>query len=115
MEAVCRGAKSAGGTTVGILPRLDPTEANQFVDISIPTGMGEARNALVVSASRAVVAVGGEYGTLAEIALALRVGKPVVGVDTWKLEKPDGSADSGIVRVDDPAAAAELAVSLAES
>ena len=79
MEAACRGARAAGATTVGILPGTSRREANPFVDVAIPTGMGEARNALVVRAADVLVAVGGEFGTLAEIALALKAGTPVVG------------------------------------
>ena len=88
MEAACRGAKSKGdgtGTTVGILPGLRRADANPWVDVAIPTGLGEARNALVVRAADALIAVGGEFGTLSEIALALKVGKRVVGIGTWDL------------------------------
>jgi uncharacterized protein (TIGR00725 family) len=77
MEAACRGAKEAGGSTVGILPGLDREAANPFVDVALPTGLGEARNALVVRAADALIAVGGAYGTLSEIALALKGGKRV--------------------------------------
>ena len=111
MEAACRGAKAAGGTTVGILPGDDRAEANPFVDIAVPTGMGEARNALLVRAVDAVVAVAGEFGTLSEIALALRLGKPVVGLGTWELGR-DGQRVDVIVRESDPAAAARRAVDL---
>lgn len=90
MEAACRGAKAAGGRTVGILPGADRTAANPWVDVAVPTGLGEARNALVVRAADALIAVAGEYGTLSEIALALKAGKPVVGVETWGLDRePD--------------------------
>jgi uncharacterized protein (TIGR00725 family) len=85
MEAACRGAVEAGGLTVGILPGLDRADANRYVEVAVPTGLGEARNALVVRMADALVAVGGEYGTLSEIALALKAGKPVVGVSTWEL------------------------------
>src|SRR5271156_3574072 len=78
MEGVCRGAKSVGGMTVGLLPGRDPTVANPWLDVVVPTGLGEARNALVVSAATAVIALDGEYGTLSEIALALRSGIPVI-------------------------------------
>ena len=113
MEAACRGAKSAGGTTVGVLPGRSAVDANPYVDVAVPTGLGELRNGLVVAAGAAVIAIGGEYGTLSEIALALRAGKPVVGVRTWTLTRPSGSLDEGIVAVDDPQAAAHLAVALA--
>src|SRR5829696_1907469 len=86
MEAACRGAKQAGGTTVGILPALDRRAANPFVDVALPTGLGEARNALVVRAADALVAVGGAYGTLSEIALALKGGKRVVGLRSWEID-----------------------------
>ena len=99
MEAACRGAKSAGGTTIGILPGDRREDANPWVDVAIPTGMGEARNALVVRTAEAVVAVGGEYGTLSEIAFALRIGLPVVGLRTWELRRR-GAVDAGIVPVD---------------
>ena len=86
MEAACRGAKGAGGTTVGILPGLDRGAANAYVDVALPTGMGEARNALVARAADAIVAVGGGWGTLSEIALARKAGKTVVGIDSWDLD-----------------------------
>jgi uncharacterized protein (TIGR00725 family) len=110
MAAACRGAKRAGGTTVGILPGSDPAEANRWVDVVVPTGMGEARNALVVAAAGAVVAVGGGYGTLSEIALARRAGKPVFGLGTWSLVRPDGEPDDGVIGADGPDEAAALAV-----
>ena len=86
MAGACRGAKSAGGTTVGILPGLDRAAANEHVDVAVATGLGEARNALVARAADALVAVGGGFGTLSEIALALKAGKPVVGLGTWDLD-----------------------------
>ena len=112
MEAACRGAKAEGGTTVGILPGLDRADANPFVDVALPTGLGEARNALVVRAADALVAVAGEFGTLSEIALALRLGTPVVGVQTWELARA-GRPVEAIVRVDDPDQAAARALELA--
>ena len=99
MEAACRGAKDAGGTTVGILPGSDRAAANRFVDVAVATGLGEARNALVVRAADAVIAIGGGYGTLSEIALALKAGKRVVGLDTWDVE--------GVEAADSPDAAVE--------
>jgi len=80
MEAASRGAKEASGLTVGILPGLNPEEANLFVDIPIPTGIGEMRNVIIVRASRALIAVGHSLGTLTEMAFALRFGKTVVGL-----------------------------------
>jgi uncharacterized protein (TIGR00725 family) len=93
MEAACRGAKEAGGPTVGILPGTDRAAANAFVDVAIPSGLGEGRNVLVVRAADAVVAVGGGYGTLSEIALALKAGKRVVGLDSWDIEGVLAAAD----------------------
>lgn len=85
MEAACRGARSRRGHTVGILPGDDRAEANGWVEIAIATGLGELRNGLVVRAADALVAVGGAYGTLSEVALALKLGRPVVGVGTWEV------------------------------
>src|SRR4051812_47437674 len=107
MEAACRGAKSAGGTTLGILPGYDRGDANEFVDVAVATGLGEARNALVVRAADAVIAVGGEWGTLSEIALALRAGKRVVGLGTWELPPKGGR---GVVAASSPPEAVELAL-----
>ncbi len=111
MEAACRGARSEGGTTVGILPGIDRREANAWVDVAIPTGLGEARNALIVRAADVLIAIGGEYGTLSEIALALKTGKPVVGLDTWELSRR-GVASSEIIRVSTTAEAVERALEL---
>ena len=112
MEAACRGARSAGGTTVGILPGYERSEANAWVDVAIPTGLGEARNALVVRAADVLIAIRGEYGTLSEIALALKTGKPVVGLETWELSRR-GEAATDIVRAASPADAVERALALA--
>ena len=106
MEAACRGARAAGGRTLGILPGADRSAANEWVDVAVPTGLGEARNALVVRAADAVVAVAGEFGTLSEIALALKVGKPVIGVGTWDL----GRDPDPISRASGGAEAAALAL-----
>ena len=92
MEAAARGAAAEGGTVLGILPGADRGAANEFVTVAVPTGMGEMRNALIVRAADAVIAVGGEFGTLSEIALALKAGTPVVGIGTWELAKADGRA-----------------------
>ena len=91
MEAAARGARTAGGLTVGILPGSSAEEANPFIDVPIVTGWGEARNALVVHSSDAIIAIDGAYGTLSEIALALKMGVPVIGLGTWQLRAPDGS------------------------
>jgi uncharacterized protein (TIGR00725 family) len=95
MEAASKGARAAGGTTVGILPGSDRTAANAWVLIAIPTGLGEARNALVVRAADALIAIGGEYGTLSEIALGLKTGKPVIGVGSWAIEGVRTATDAG--------------------
>jgi uncharacterized protein (TIGR00725 family) len=107
MKAACRGAVEAGGLTVGLLPGSDRRAANPWVRVAIPTGMGELRNGLVVRAADAIVAVGGSWGTLSEIALAVRTGTPVVGVGTWDLGR------EGVVREDDPSRAVERALALA--
>lgn len=112
MEAASRGAKAAGGTTMGILPSSDRSDANAWVDVAVPTGLGEGRNALVVRAADAVVAVAGEFGTLSEIALALKLGKPVVGLSTWELRR-DGEPVDAVVVAANPVDAAERAVQLA--
>lgn len=93
MEAACRGAKEAGGTTIGILPGYSPSDANPFVDFAIATGLGEARNFVLVAASSALIACGGQAGTLSEIALALRMGKILAGVATWTIEDHRGRRD----------------------
>jgi len=101
MEAACRGAKQAGGTTVGILAGKDRSDANPFVDIAIATGLGQARNAVIVRAADAVVAIGGGYGTLSEIALALRRSKRVVGLGSWDIEgvEPAASPEAAVAAV----------------
>ena len=101
MEAACRGARAAGGTTIGILPGSDRSAANPFVDVAIATGLGEARNALVARAGDAMIAIGGGYGTLSEIALALKAGKRVVGLGTWEIEgvEPAGSPSAAVEAV----------------
>jgi predicted Rossmann-fold nucleotide-binding protein len=101
--------------TVGLLPGRDPTVANPWVDVVVPTGLGEARNALVVSAATAVIALDGEYGTLSEIALALRSGIPVIGIGTWTLLRPDGGVDSGILPMENAVEAAASAIALGAS
>ena len=113
MEAVCRGAKSKGGLTVGILPGQDPSTANPWVDVPVVTGMGEARNVAVVKSAQAVIAVGGRYGTLSEIACALKSGIPVIGLNTWSLSR-NGRDDDSIVRVRSAAEAVDKAISLAK-
>jgi uncharacterized protein (TIGR00725 family) len=112
MEAACRGAKSEGGLTIGILPGFSRREANPHVDIPVVTGLGEARNVIVVRTSQAVIAVDGEYGTLSEIAYALKLGIPVVGLNTWQLAK-EGRLVPAIVEATTPAEAVDKALALA--
>jgi uncharacterized protein (TIGR00725 family) len=90
MEAVSRGTAEAGGTVVGLLPGADRADANPHVTVAIPTGLGELRNALLVRSSDVVVTVGGSWGTLSEVALAVRTGVPVVAIGGWRLTTADG-------------------------
>ena len=113
MEAVCCGAKFKGGLTVGILPGQDANMANPWVDIPIVTGLGEARNVVVVKSAQAVIAIGGSYGTLSEIAYALKSGIPVIGLNTWSLSR-NGREDDSIIRVQSAAEAVDKAISLAK-
>ena len=106
MAAAAHGAHSIGGLTVGILPGNDRSEANPYIEIAIATGIGEARNAIVVASADSVIALEGEGGTLSEIGFALKMGRPVVALRSWsQLEM--------IAHVDDPAAAVSLALELA--
>ncbi len=102
MEAVCRGAREAGGTTVGILPTDTVDEANPYVDIPVATGMGIGRNIIIVRTARVCIAIDGRYGTLSEIAYALQLGKPVITLNAWD-EVP------GVLRATSPEEAVELA------
>lgn len=113
MEAASKGAAAEGGTVVGILPGVRAEDANPYVTVPVVTGLGEARNVIVVRTSDAVVAVGGGYGTLSEIAYALKLGVPVVGLGTWQLSRPGLEADP-IVRAQDPVQAVALAWELAQ-
>ena len=113
MEAVCRGAKSKGGLTVGILPGQDSSTANPWVDVPVATGIGEARNVVVIKSAQAVIAIGGSYGTLSEIAYALKNGIPVVGLNTWSLSR-NGREDDSIIRVQSAVEAVNKAISLAK-
>jgi len=115
MEAACRGAKRAGGLTIGVLPGRDRRDANPYVDITIVTGMGEARNVIVVSSAQSVIAVSGGYGTLSEMAHALKLGIPVVGLSTWQLSKDGWDEQRGIEVATDPADAVRKALALAKA
>ena len=112
MEAVCRGAKSEGGTTIGILPGREAAEANSYVDIPIVTTMGYSRNVIVVHTGQAVIAVGGAYGTLSEIGHALSDGIPVIGLKTWFLTtNGDGTDIAGaIIEAESPMDAVDKAL-----
>jgi uncharacterized protein (TIGR00725 family) len=102
MEAACKGAKECGGQTIGILPGFDDRDANRYVDIPIITGLNHARNIIVVRTSDVLIAVGGEYGTLSEIAFALKLGKPVISLDSWDVGE-------GIKKANSPAEAVTMA------
>jgi uncharacterized protein (TIGR00725 family) len=106
MEAACRGAKEGGGVTIGVLPGPFRGDSNPYVDYAIATDMGQARNAVIVRTSDAVVAVGGEYGTLSEIAMALKMGKRVVALSSWEIASK-GAPDDKIIRAASPEAAVE--------
>ncbi len=112
MEAACRGASSMGGITLGILPGNSRQQANSYVQIPVVTGMGEARNVIVVKSAQAVIAIDGSYGTLSEIGFALRMGIPVIGLNTWSLAK-NGQPDNSIIPAQSPADAVSLALTLA--
>jgi uncharacterized protein (TIGR00725 family) len=112
MQAACRGAHSEGGLTVGILPGNRREDANPYVRIPIVTGMGYARNPIVVRSGQAVIAVGGSYGTLSEISHALHSGIPVIGLNTWSISR-NGREDSSIIPARSPAEAVDKALELA--
>ncbi len=109
MESACKGARSAGGTTVGILPGNSRGDANPYVDIPVVTTIGEARNVIVVCSGQAVIAIDGEYGTLSEIAHALRNDIPVVGLQTWMLSK-GGQVDNSIIEAHNAKDAVDKAI-----
>ena len=112
MEAACRGAKSAGGLTIGILPGTDSNEANPYVDVPVVTGMRCARNVIIARTAQAVIAIGGSYGTLSEVGFALSFGVPVVGLGTWEVNR-EGHPPAPIVRADTPEEAVRRALKLA--
>lgn len=86
MEAACKGAKDAGGKTIGILPGLHIEDANPYVDVPVATGLGHGRNLVIVNTAMSLIAVSGRYGTLSEIGFALQSGKPVFGLGTWEID-----------------------------
>lgn len=108
MEGASKGAFESGGITVGILPGLSAEEANRYVTVPVTTGLSHARNIIVVRSADAVIAVSGGYGTLSEIAVALKLGKPVIGIDTW-------DNIEGVIRAGSPEEAVRLAFEEAES
>lgn len=112
MEAACRGAMTHGGFTVGILPGNDRAAANRWVTLPVVTGIGQARNIAVVRSSQGVIAIGGAYGTLSEIAFALDAGIPVVGLGTWRLDERH-SASAAVREASSAAEAVRLVLELA--
>lgn len=112
MEAACRGAAEAGGLTIGVLPDADRALMNDYVRIPIVTGLGRARNLVIVLTADALIAVDGGYGTLSEIAFALQHGKPLAGLGTWRLQT-DAGDEAPIFRTDDPVTAVEWAITAA--
>jgi uncharacterized protein (TIGR00725 family) len=109
MEAAARGCASAGGTSVGVLPGQDRADANPHLSVALATGMGETRNALVVGAADVVIAIGGGFGTLSEMALAARAGTPIVGIDTWSLA--GRTVEDPVIHVEAPEEAVTRALS----
>lgn len=109
MEAACRGAIQEGGFTIGILPGIDPLQGNPYLTVVIPTGLGHARNALVIQAGQAIIAIGGGYGTLSEIGIALKSGRRVIGLDTWQATNANGQS-LGLIEVQTPEEAVGLAL-----
>ncbi len=106
MEAACKGAKSANGLTIGIIPGFSARDANPYVDVPVITGMSHARNIIVVRTSNAIIAIGGSYGTLSEIAYALGLGVPIIGLNTWEVS-------SDIISASTPKEAVKMAYNLA--
>ncbi len=111
MEAASMGASAEGGLVVGVLPGDNREEGNPYLDAVVATGLGEARNPIIARTADAVIAVGGEYGTLSEIALALKMGKPVIGLNTWVLSSPH-KLKSEIIEVADAKEAVDEAFNL---
>ena len=112
MEAVCKGARGEGGLTIGIIPSDFRDDANRYVQIPIVTGMGIGRNVMLVKTADVVIAIGGGFGTLSEIGHALNLGKTVVGLGTWKLERAHDKPIPGLMEADNPKEAVRMAVSV---
>jgi uncharacterized protein (TIGR00725 family) len=115
MRAASKGAAAEGGVTIGILPGADAGEANEYVSLPIPTGLGVVRNLVVVTSADAVLAVGGRHGTLSEIGLALRMGRQVVALGSWRVESDQRMGGPRLHRARDPREAAQLALRLAQA
>jgi uncharacterized protein (TIGR00725 family) len=113
MEAVAKGAAERDGVVVGLLPTLDRASANPFLTVAIPTGLGELRNGLVVRSGNAVIAIGGSWGTMSEVALALRAGLPVILLESWDVVDATGADITGGIRVESPAQAVAAALAAA--
>lgn len=115
MEAAAEGAQSEGGATVGILPGTGPADSppNPYIELPIFTGLGQARNQVLVLSGEAVIGIGGSWGTLTEIGLSIRHGIPVVLLDSWGLEPPDGKVEPLLYRASSPAEAVETALQAA--
>lgn len=113
MEAACKGAKSAGGLTIGLLPTGRKSDANPFVDLPIVTGLGTARNVVIVRTADAIIAIDGSYGTLSEIAHALEHGKHIISLGSWDLRKI-GADPELYLEARDPEAAVKMAFDLAK-
>ena len=111
MEAAAKGAKSAGGSTVGILPGVSREEANPHIDLAIVTGMRDARNVIIARSCHVLIAVAGMFGTLSEIALACKFGVPVIGLRTWTVDRP-GLTHPPFVKAETPAEAVRMALEL---
>lgn len=110
MQAACRGARKAGGLTIGILPETDRGSGNPYLSVALPTGLGLARNAVVSLAGQVVIAIGGGTGTLSEIAMALKIGKKVIGLRTWQATNHSGEA-ADIHEAMSPEEAVSIAIS----
>jgi uncharacterized protein (TIGR00725 family) len=117
MEAAARGARDEGGRTVGILPGQDPESSppNPHIELALYTGMGQARNQVLVLSAQGVIGIGGSWGTLTEIGLALKHGIPVVLLESWQLELPDGLTEPLLMQADSPTQAVELVVTAARN
>ena len=113
MEAACKGARQAGGQTIGILPGNSHADANPYVQMPIVTGMGEMRNVIIIKSAQAVIAIGGEYGTLSEIGHALKNNIAVIGINTWSLFK-EGEVSEAIIPAETASQAVEKALAAAE-